>query len=268
MKIQSTDFDLIHTFECGQCFRWNVNEKGIYKGVVGNSVIAVKQCDDGFEFDCNDELLINSYFDFDKNYTDIKNKLYSLDEVLKKAIPAGYGIRLLKQEPWEALVSFIISANNNIPRIKKIIESLCANFGKEIKYNDTIYYTFPDAETISSLNIEQLDVIKSGFRAKYIIDAAKKVTDGIVKLDDIYRMNTNDAREYLKQIKGVGNKVADCVLLFSYQKYDVFPKDVWIKKVLNDLYGVDEKNFDFFVKEHFGDLAGFAQQYLFYYMRG
>ncbi len=268
MKIQNKDFDLIHTFECGQCFRWNIDEKGVYTGVVGNSVIAVKQSDNNFEFDCDDELLINSYFDFEKNYTDIKNRLSLLDEVLLKAIPAGYGIRLLKQEPWETLISFIISANNNIPRIKKIIESLCLNFGKEIKYKNTKYYTFPDAETISMLTVEQLDVIKSGFRAKYIVDAAKKVTEGIVKLEDVYNMSTDDAREYLKQIKGVGNKVADCILLFSYQKYDVFPKDVWIKKVLKDLYGIDEKNFDLFVKEHFGDLAGFAQQYLFYYIKG
>ena len=268
MRIKNADFDLIHTFECGQCFRWNKDENDNYIGVVGNSVITVKQENDIFEFDCIDEPLINSYFDFDKNYGEIKNKLSLLDDVLKKAIPSGHGIRLLKQNPWEALVSFIISANNNIPRIKKIIESLCLNFGKEIVYNNKIYYSFPDANVLSKVSTEQLDVIKSGFRAKYILDAAKKVSDGIVNLNEVYDMDTSSAREYLKQIKGVGNKVADCILLFAYQKYDVFPKDVWIKKVLNDLYGVDEKNFDSFVIEHFGDLAGFAQQYLFYYMRG
>lgn len=268
MKITNKDFDLIHTFECGQCFRWNKNCDHSYTGVVGNCVINVKQKNDCFEFDCNDELLINSYFDLEKDYCGIKKRLSSIDDVLPKAIPAGYGIRLLKQDPWEALVSFIISANNNIPRIKKIVESLCCNFGTEIKYNDTSYYTFPSSDAISKLTVEQLDVIKSGFRAKYIIDASQKVSNGIVDLEAVYSMNTNDAREYLKQIKGVGNKVADCVLLFAYQKYDVFPKDVWIKKVLNDLYGVDEKNFDDFVAEHFGNLAGFAQQYLFYYMRG
>ena len=268
MKIKNVDFDLVHTFECGQCFRWNKDENENYVGVVGDSVITVRQEKDVFEFDCTDELLINSYFDFDKNYTEIKNKLSLLDDILKKAIPAGYGIRLLKQNSWEALVSFIISANNNIPRIKKIIESLCLNFGKEIVYNNKTYYSFPEADVLSELSVEQLDVIKSGFRAKYIIDAAKKVSEGIVNLNEVYDMDTSVAREYLKQIKGVGNKVADCILLFAYQKYDVFPKDVWIKKVLSDLYGVDEKNFDIFVEEHFGNLAGFAQQYLFYYMRG
>lgn len=268
MKFKNKDFDLVHTFECGQCFRWNKKEEDSYIGVVGNCVISIKQNDDMFETDCNDEALVNTYFDFDKNYGDIKKALAGLDDVLLKAIPSGYGIRLLKQDPWEALVSFIISANNNIPRIKKIIESLCLNFGNEIMYNNNLYYTFPDADAIAKLTVEQLDVIKSGFRAKYIIDAAQKVSSGAVDLKAVYSMNTDEAREYLKQIKGVGNKVADCILLFAYQKYDVFPKDVWIKKVLNDLYGVDEKNFDLFVSEHFGELAGFAQQYLFYYMRG
>ena len=267
-KFQNSDFDLVHTFECGQCFRWNKNEDDSYIGIVGNSVIKIKQDNNIFVAETDDDELINSYFDLKKDYSAIKAELAVRDDVLPKAIPAGYGIRLLTQEPWEALVSFIISANNNIPRIKKIIESLCKNFGNKIVHNDCVYYSFPDADTISSLNVEQLDVIKSGFRAKYIIDAADKVSKGIVDLNAVYGMNTDEARECLKQIKGVGNKVADCILLFAYQKYDVFPKDVWIKKVLNDLYGVEEKDFDSFVKQHFGNLAGFAQQYLFYYMRG
>ncbi len=268
MKIQNSDFDLVHTFECGQCFRWNKIDDNSYLGIVGDSVIKIVQNNNIFDIEIDNEELVNSYFDFDKSYYEIKEKLSERDEILAKAIPAGYGIRLLKQDPWETLISFIISANNNIPRIKKIIESLCENFGREIKYGDKPYYAFPDAYTLSKLTIEQLDVIKSGFRAKYIIDAAIKVSNGDINLNMIYNMDTNDAREYLKQIKGVGNKVADCILLFAYQKYDVFPKDVWIKKVLHQLYEVDEKQFDSFVIDHFGELAGFAQQYLFYYMRG
>ena len=268
MEFQNIDFDLIHTFECGQCFRWNKSDDNSYIGVVGNSVIKITQNNKIFHVESDNTEIINSYFDLDKNYSAIKSKLSKLDNVLPKAIPAGYGIRLLKQDPWESLISFIISANNNIPRIKKIIESLCKNFGNKIKYGDELYYTFPDEKIISKLTIEQLDVIKSGFRAKYILDAAYKVANGIVDLNSVYNKTTEDAREYLKQIKGVGNKVADCILLFAYQKYDVFPKDVWIKKVLHQLYGVDENQFDAFVTEHFGKLAGFAQQYLFYYMRG
>jgi len=268
MIIKSNDFDLIHTFECGQCFRWNKIDDISYVGVVKNSVIKITQNNDFIEIENCDEELVNSYFDLHTDYSVIKTRLASLDDVLPKAIPSGYGIRLLKQDPWETLVSFIISANNNIPRIKKIIENLCKNFGNQISCGNDVFYEFPDADTISKLSVEQLDVIKSGFRAKYIIDAAQKVSSGEIDLNSIYNMNTNDAREYLKQIKGVGNKVADCILLFAYQKYDVFPKDVWIKKVLFELYGVEESQFDEFVINHFGDLAGFAQQYLFYYMRG
>ncbi len=268
MKILNKDFDLVHTFECGQCFRWNKNDDNSYIGVVGNSVIKVAQNGEEFNFVCDDEHLINTYFDFDNDYGKIKNSLSKIDDVMPRAIPAGYGIRLLRQDPWETLVSFIISANNNIPRIKKIVESLCLNFGNKIDYNESVYYSFPSAEVISRLTVEKLDVIKSGFRAKYIIDASQKVADSTVNLNSVYNMTTEEGREYLKQIKGVGNKVADCILLFAYQKYDVFPKDVWIKKVLNELYGVEEKDFDTFVQNHFGDLAGFAQQYLFYYMRG
>lgn len=268
MEFKCKDFDLIHTFECGQCFRWNKSSDNSYIGVVGNSVISVTQNEDVFTLRCDDENLLYKYFDLKKDYSDIKNRLSIVDDILSNAISSGYGIRLLKQDPWEALVSFIISSNNNIPRIKKIIESLCFNFGDELKFDGISYYTFPDAKTLSNVSTGQLDVIKSGFRAKYIIDAAIKVANKTVDLESVYDMDTSTAREYLKQIKGVGNKVADCILLFAYQKYDVFPKDVWIKKVLNDLYGVEEKEFDNFVQNHFGELAGFAQQYLFYYMRG
>ena len=265
MNFKNQDFNLVHTFECGQCFRWDMNNDGSYTGVVDGKVVNIEQDGSCFTVDCDDVELINDYFDLERDYSEIKSTLSIADEVLTKAVPQGYGIRLLKQNPWETLISFIISANNNIPRIKKIINSLCRNFGKEIKDG---YYSFPDASVISRLSVEDLDVIKSGFRAKYIIDAAQKVDSGIVDINAVYNMDTNTAREYLKQIKGVGNKVADCILLFAYQKFDVFPKDVWIKKVLHDLYGIEENEFDTFVSEHFGDLAGFAQQYLFYYMRG
>ena len=168
------------------------------------------------------------------------------------------------QRVFETVISFIISANNNIPRIKKIIESLCENFGEKIKGG---YYKFPAPEVLSKLTVEDLSIIKSGFRAKYIIDASKKISSGEIDLDKIYSMNSTDGREYLKQIKGIGDKVADCILLFAYQKFDVFPKDVWIKKILHNLYNVEAKDFDLFIKNKFGDFGGFAQQYLFYYGR-
>ena len=265
------DFEPVHIFDCGQCFRWDVSEDGSYTGVAGGKAVNISKNGDCVTIKnttkAEFEEFWSKYLDLDFDYGELKKTL-SEDEVLAQAIKSGEGIRILNQDLWECIISFIISANNNIPRIKKIIENLCKNFGNQISCGNDVFYEFPDADTISKLSVEQLDVIKSGFRAKYIIDAAQKVSSGEIDLNSIYNMNTNDAREYLKQIKGVGNKVADCILLFAYQKYDVFPKDVWIKKVLFELYGVEESQFDEFVINHFGDLAGFAQQYLFYYMRG
>ena len=269
MVVKNKDFDLAHTFECGQCFRWNSDDEGTYIGVVGESVIKVSpKGNDTFDFECNDPTIIEEYFDLKRDYSKIKESLAQTDQILKAAVERGRGIRILKQDPWEVIVSFIISANNNIPRIKKIVESLCFNFGKQITFNEEIYYTFPQAKDVARLSIDDIAVIRSGFRAKYILDAAKKVSEGTVDINAPFKMTTSEAREYLKQICGVGDKVADCILLFAYQKYDVFPKDVWTKRVLNELYGVSEKDFDRFVAEHFGDLAGFAQQYLFYNIRG
>jgi len=268
LKISKADFDLIHTFECGQCFRWNQSQDGSYIGVIKGQVILIKQQKDNFVAYCKNEDALKEYLDLNRDYSKLKSIISSLDDILPRAVESGYGIRILKQDPWETLVSFIISSNNNIPRIKKIIEKLCQEYGNKIDYNGERYYSFPSADIISKLSLEDIDIIKSGFRGKYILDAANKVNSGEIDLDIVYNLDTPTAREYLKQIKGVGNKVADCILLFAYQKFDVFPKDVWIKKVLNELYAVDEKDFDVFVQEHFGDVAGFAQQYLFYYMRG
>jgi N-glycosylase/DNA lyase len=202
----------------------------------------------------------------DGDYAKRKNKL-QCDEIIVKAITNGHGIRLLKQQPWETLVSFIISTNNNIPRIKKIIELLCENFGDKLIHSNKIYYSFPTAETLAELNVTDLAVIRCGYRDKFIIDAAKKVASGEINLQKISNMSLEQGRSELKKVTGVGDKVAECVLLFAYQKYDAFPKDVWVKRVFDRLYSVDEEDIDSFVRDKFGDLCGLAQQYLFYYGR-
>jgi len=267
MLIQKNDdINLLHTFDCGQCFRWNLEENGSYTGVVGDKVINLAEKDNQIITNIDSENFLNEYLDLNRDYSKLKNKL-NKDIVLKKAILYGSGIRILKQEPFETLVSFIISANNNIPRIKKIIESMSYNFGDAIEYNGRMYHTFPSAQVLSNLTEDDLAPIKSGYRAGYIIDAAQKVSTGVIDLDSVFKMSPDEGRYTLKQVKGVGDKVADCVLLFAFQKYSVFPKDVWIKRILNNLYSVDDKAFDEFVNKNFGDLGGFAQQYLFYYGR-
>ena len=259
--------NLSHIFECGQCFRWNSDADGSYIGVVENEVVRARIADNTFILDgTTNEAFWKNYFDLNADYTEIKNKL-NKDKILKKCIEYGYGIRILKQEPFEAIISFIISANNNIPRIKKIIEALCRLYGQRLEFEGREYYTFPTAQTLAKLEISDLAPIRAGFRDKYIIDAARKISSSEVDLQKIHAMSTVQARNELMKIKGVGKKVADCVLLFGFSRLDVFPQDVWIKRILNDAYSVAPTNIDEFSRNKFGAYGGLAQQYLFYYHR-
>lgn len=261
-------FDLEQTFMCGQCFRWSVDEIGAYTGVVkGHYARILKENNSLYiSSDFEDSGFWKHYLGLDEDYEKIK-KSFGFDLILDKCMEYGGGIRILKQDIWETVISFIISANNNITRISKIISALCENFGEKKSFGDKIYYTMPTPERLSKLSLEDLGVIKAGFRDKYISDAAKKVADGEIDLGKLKQMSDFDAKAELMKIKGVGNKVADCILLFSMSRYKVFPKDVWIKRILSDAYGVTEKDMDGFAAEHFGDYAGIAQQYLFYYYR-
>ncbi len=253
------NFSLADTLDCGQAFRWK-NENGIWNCIVGNRAVKAAQTEpDGFTvFGANrqdyDEIWAK-YFDIGRDYQSII-KTVSVDETIKKAAEHSGGIRVLRQEPWETLCSFIISQNNNIPRIKGIIERLCENFGEKIDGG----YTFPSAEIIACKTVDELSPLRSGFRAKYIIDAAQKVASGEVDLDLIDSENLDEARAELMKIKGVGAKVADCTLLFGFGKIEAFPKDVWIKRAIEVLFN--------------GELpavavpyAGIVQQMIFNYAR-
>ncbi|MCL1859313.1 MAG: hypothetical protein FWF92_08785 [Oscillospiraceae bacterium] len=261
------NFDLSDIFDCGQCFRFNKNKTGNYfEGIAFGKYLRAYQKNNKIYFETTPEDFSNiwrNFFDIDRDYKKIFETLRQKDEVLKKASDFCPGIRILKQEPFECLISFIISANNNIPRIKKTIERLCENFGDKIIYSDKIYYAFPFAEKIAGLALDDLEVIHSGFRAKYILGAAKKVVGGEINLDLIYDMTLDEGSEYLQWIKGVGAKIAACVLLFAYNKLESFPIDVWIKKVLEKYYRTDY----FSPWEYFGEYAGIAQEYLYYYER-
>lgn len=254
-----SNFDLSQTFDCGQCFRWNKNENS-YSGVAfGRELEAFSDGEDiifvGTTLE-NFNSIWKDYFDFSTDYKKIGENFSNFNPVLKKAYEFCPGIRILRQDPWEALCSFIISQNNNIPRIKKIILSLCERFGNKIESN----YSFPSAEELSLLTESDLQPIKSGFRAKYIIDAAQKIASGEVNLQKISTMPIENAREELKKIKGVGNKVADCVLLYGMHRLESFPMDVWMKRVMDYFFPGQ-------TSEIFGDYAGIAQQYLYHYSR-
>lgn len=268
IKLYNIDhFRLEDTFLCGQCFRWKKDEDGVFRGVVQNHAVKMYYVDEKTIYveSSNPDLVYWShYLSFSTDYNTVEDS-FKDDENLKKCIEAGRGIRLLHQDLWETLVSFIISANNNIPRIQGIIEKLCQLFGEEIQFDGNTYYGFPTAERLADLTLSDLAPIKAGFRDKYILDAAKKVASGEIDLNKIKTMTDADAKKELMKIKGVGSKVADCILLFALQRYKTFPKDVWIKRIMEEDYGVPEKEIDSFIAEKFGNYAGIAQQYLYYY---
>lgn len=271
--LQTEYFDLKQTFECGQCFRWNEIGQGHYIGLVKGKIIELYQEGQRIVFDNVDEKdfenIWTDYFDFKRDYEQLIEDI-SKEKIMRAATEYGKGIRILCQDEWETLISFIISANNNIPRIKKILDCFSKTFGKKISYKGKDYYTFPTPEDLQGITEKNLEEIKSGYRAKYIVDAVQKINEGQVDLYSLKNLKTEEARKELLKIKGVGPKVADCILLFSMRKYSCYPIDVWIRRVTEKLYFKREstpKEIQKFAEDMWKEKAGFAQQYLFYYAR-
>lgn len=269
-------FEPVHIFECGQCFRWNKEEDGSYTGVIKNGVINVKKLGKDVEFtgvcDRNIKEICEEYFNLQTNYEAIKEKLSNIDIYLKNSIEYGNGIRILKQDLWETLLSFIISANNNIPRIKTIIERIAKKYGNRIEYRNKMYYTFPTPEMLQNASIDDFRGLGLGFRDVRIYETVQRTLKGEIDLEKLKQEeNTEVLRKKLLEIPGVGPKVADCVMLFALNRFDVFPVDVWVKRVISELY-FDKKEqtpnvIHEFAEKQYGNLAGLAQQYLFYWRR-
>ena len=256
----TSDIDIAKTLDCGQAFRFSESD-GVWRGVAMGRALSLTQEGNKITlFDVKEEefnSLWRGYFDLDRDYEMIKSSVSS-NEILKKATDFSDGIHILRQEPWEAVCSFIISANNNIPRIKGIISRLCENFG--FKIADGLF-TFPSAERIAALALDDLAVIKSGFRAKYILDAAQKFSRNEIDIDALYTLPIDKARNTLMTIKGIGPKVADCALLFGWGRVECFPVDVWIRRAMNHFFGENG------LPSEAVEYAGIVQQYLFYWAR-
>lgn len=251
-------FDLGLTLDCGQAFRWITTEDGCFEGVAMGKYLKIKQEGNNLIFYNTTEDDYNNiwkkYFDFDRDYAAILKRARKSD-LLNTITKNCSGIRLLKQDPWEALCSFIISQNNNIPRIKGIIDRLCENFGEKIEGG----YTFPSAERLADLTVDDLAPLRSGFRAKYILSAAKKCSSEI-DLNKLHTLPIDEARNILMTITGVGPKVADCTLLFGLGFLNAFPMDVWMKRAMAVLFNNK-------LPEGLEDCAGIIQQYIFHYAR-
>jgi len=253
------NFDLAQTLDCGQCFRWE-GAGGEYTGIAhgrrlrlllkGDCLTLIDTSLEDFEYIWKD------YFDLDRDYSQIL-KLYSSDPHLAKATAFSPGLRVMRQEPWETLVSFILSQNSNIPRIKNMVAALCKQYGQALPCGG---YTFPTAKNLAKLTPEALAPVKTGYRAPYIIDAARQVATGRIDLAALKPRPSDEIQKALIQIHGVGPKVAECVLLYGFSKVERYPVDVWIKRVMADMYP------DGF-PEILISTAGIAQQYLFHYVR-
>ncbi len=273
-------FELNHIFECGQCFRWDREIDGSYTGVFGNNVLNVSKNDNSIIFKgmCEKDIKETciQYFDLNRDYEKIKLELSKIDDNLKTSIEYGNGIRILNQNLWETIISFIISANNNIPRIKGIINRISQKYGKEIVYNNKKYYTFPTPEELAKASVEDLRNVGLGFRDIRVYKTTQKIYNKEFNLEKLQQeKDTKIIREKLLTLDGVGPKVADCIILFStLKRFDVFPIDVWVRRVMNELYiknedetKVNKKDIEQLAREKYGNLAGIAQQYLFFWKR-
>lgn len=265
------NFNLRDIFECGQCFRWNETDDNTYIGIAFGKVIEVKLIEkDLYIYNATKEEVENiwiDYFDLTRDYGIIKEEL-SKDPLLAEAIEFGEGIRLLKQDPFELIISFIISANNRIPMIKRAIDRISQRWGEKIEYKGNIYYTFPTIDRLRNATEEELKDCGVGFRGKYIKATVETLDDNMI--NEMLNSNDDQCHKLLQKLSGIGPKVADCIMLFSMEKYSAFPVDVWVKRAMQHFYlapDVSLPKIREFARDKFGKYAGFAQQYLFYYAR-
>ncbi len=259
VKIKTPGFSLANTLECGQCFRAEKLAENSYLVFAGARSAIFTQ--EGESILCSEEtyqdfsVFWEHYFDLDTDYSSLLDGFCG-DPFLETACQQVSGIHILRQEPWEALCSFILSANNNIPRVKGIVNRLCAQFGSKIPNG----YSFPSAQRLAACTVEELAPIRAGFRARYLLDAAQKVSSSTVSLATIAEADLQTARNELLQIKGVGKKVAECALLYGFHRLDAFPIDVWMNRVLTQYYPSG-------VSLQVQSCPGVAQQILFHYIR-
>lgn len=273
--LKHESFDPKDIFTCGQCFNFFEEEDGSYTAVFLGKIINLKKegdftlidnvsLDDFYEY-------FYDYFDIGVNYDGIKEKI-SKNKTIKKACNYGAGIRILNQEFFETLISFIISANNQIPRIKKAVREISKMYGDYIgEYRGRKYYSFPSPEKLSQAKPEDLrEYARVGFRDKRIVQSAKIVNEGFFDFNEDIKKDSKDLGKKLQELPGIGPKVSDCILLFAFHKRETFPVDVWIKRVMEELFikkEVPKKKISAYAHDYFGKDAGYVQQYLFYYGR-
>lgn len=277
ITVTAADFDIRQTLECGQCFRYEKMADYHYRVTAMGKVVYIRQRGADIEVypatDAEFREIWSPYFDLGRDYSAIKSALSENCGVMRAAAAFAPGLRILNQDIWETLVSFIISQHNAIPNIARVVNTLSERYGTPVadKTAHKIHYSFPGPEALLRAGIDGLTACKAGFRARYIIDACESVLSGKVSIDKNTASSTDELREMLMQIKGVGGKVADCVLVFGYRRTDCFPTDIWVKRAAEKFYfggnPTDIKEIHRFAAEKFGENAAYASQYLFHYIR-
>lgn len=268
----SHPFKLDDTVTCGQIFRFFKQEDDSYDIILKDRVINVYVKDDYLFVSSNDERdlknVVTTYFDLDNDYEKMAKLLIEADEKITKASLFSVGLNTIKQDPFETVISYIISANNGVPQIAAALNNIAKRYGKKVIFNEKEYYLFPRYEDLKGVTEEDFRNCKVGFRDKYLKTMVDKLNNNEIDLDAFYEMNTEQALDKLMENQGIGPKVASCILLFAYQKYDVFPIDTWVKKIMRDDYKIEgEKKIRKFAAETYGKYSGIAIQYLFNYSR-
>lgn len=274
LEIDVKCFNLKYTLECGQCFRWKEINENEYVGVVEDRVIRIKQ--DGnkvYVWSNNKENLkevVNSYFDLSKDYEVLESKIANIDENIAKSLEFSSGIHILNQPLFETIISYIISANNNIKRISRSVNDISKKFGKEIEFEGEKYYLFPTLEEIKEVTIDDLLSCGTGFRARYIKHDIEFFMNNPQFIENLKDLSTDEATKALSSLMGIGPKVADCIMLFALNKGEVFPIDVWVKRIMEKLYFKENKSLKEikqYANENFGKYGGIVQQHLFHNVR-
>ena len=271
LKIKN-NFDLKATITCGQIFRFIEESDNSFTIIIKDRVINLKEDSDYIIIESNDEEnlkeVIFDYFDLNRDYKKIETDILRYDKKLNDALKFSRGLKMIHQDPFETLIAYIISQNNRVPSIANSLNLLSLNYGKKVMFKDKEYYLFPNFEDLKKLEIIDFRNCKVGFRDKYLYEIIKSIEDNKLNLNDIYNMNSIDALNYLISFKGIGNKVASCILLFAYQKFDVYPIDTWVKKFMKEDYNIEgESNIKKFTNETYKEYSGLAIQYMFNYKR-
>ena len=271
IKIKN-NFDLKATVTCGQIFRFILEEDGSYTVIIKDRVINLKEDNDYIivESSKEDNLkeIIYDYFDLDRNYEIIEKNILKCDKKLEDALIFSRGLKMIHQDPFETIIAYIISQNNRVPSLANALNLISLNYGEKVVFKDKEYYLFPSVDKLKTLSTLDFRNCKVGFRDKYLYEIMRNIENNLLDIESIYNMNSEDSLKYLVSFKGIGNKVASCILLFAYQKFDVYPIDTWVKKFMKEDYNIEgEQNIKKFTYDTYKEYSGLAIQYMFNYKR-